>query len=134
MKYLPSKLPALIFSLLQIQTYSKNVDAASKKTRNAEALSSKPNILLILADDVGTGDIPYYWKTSSKVSMPNLDRLSSMGVTFMDAHSTPLCAPSRYMLLSGNYAHRGMKPSGTWSLNNQDKNQFLPGQRRCAHE
>ena len=129
MKYLPSKLPPLIFALLQIQTYSTNVDAVK---RNEEALSSKPNILLILADDVGTGDIPYYWKTSSKVSMPNLDRLSSMGVTFMDAHSTPLCAPSRYMLLSGNYAHRGVAPKGTWTLNNQDKNQFLPGQRSIA--
>jgi arylsulfatase A-like enzyme len=92
-----------------------------------------PNILLILADDVGTGDIPYYWKTSSKVSMPNLDRLSSMGVTFMDAHSTPLCAPSRYMLLSGNYAHRGMKPGGSWSLTSfAEKNQFLPDQRSIA--
>ena len=69
----------------------------------------KPNILLIMADDVGTEDLPIYWKdwakitNTSKMQMPNLQYLSSMGVLFQDAHSSPLCAPSRYMLLSGNY-------------------------------
>ena len=63
----------------------------------------KPNVLLILADDVGTGDVPAYYN-SSIVSMPNLDSLVNKGVTFKDVHSTPLCAPSRYMLLSGMYA------------------------------
>jgi len=75
----------------------------------------KPNILVILADDVGTGDIPLYWN-SGLVDMPNVQRLANMGVTFKDAHSTPLCAPSRYMLLSGNYPHRGHLLGGTWGL------------------
>ena len=74
--------------------------------RTAESKEKKrPNILIILADDVGTGDIPSYWN-SSLVEMPNLSRLSQRGVTFTDAHSTPLCSPSRYMLLSGNYQVR----------------------------
>lgn len=54
-----------------------------------------------------------------------------MGVTFKDAHSTPLCAPSRYMLLSGNYAHRGHRPSGSWSIKGE-QNQFQPLQKSIA--
>lgn len=90
----------------------------------------KPNILLIFADDVGTGDIPRYWN-SGLVKMPNIDRLSDMGVTFLDAHSTPLCAPSRYMLLSGNYQHRGRNPNGSWNLG-YENNQFTSNQKSLA--
>ena len=87
-----------------------------------DANQRKPNIMIILADDVGTGDIPFFWNTNtSKVDMPNIKALASKGVMFTDVHSTPLCAPSRYMLLSGNYAHRGRRKNGTWGLvgNNQ---------------
>jgi len=90
----------------------------------------KPNILLIMADDLGTGDVPAYWN-SSIVDMPNLDRLGAKGVTFKDVHSTPLCAPSRYMLLSGLYAHRGQNEGGTWSLK-QNSNQFRGTQQSLA--
>jgi arylsulfatase A-like enzyme len=90
----------------------------------------KPNIVLILADDVGTGDLPVYWN-SSVVDMPNIDRLAQMGVRFADAHSTPLCAPSRYMVLSGNYAHRGHDPNGSWDLW-ANRNQFLDHQKSIA--
>ena len=95
----------------------------------------KPNILLILADDMGTGDIPFYWKDmdTSLVNMPNLQKLADQGVLFEDAHSTPLCAPSRYMLLSGNYPHRGNEHYGTWDWN-KNQNQFRDGQKSIAHE
>jgi len=93
-------------------------------------LSEKPNILLILGDDVGTGDIPLYWN-SGLVDMPNIQRLANMGVTFKDAHSTPLCAPSRYMLLSGNYPHRGRSPHGTWQISGE-QNQFQWFQKSIA--
>ncbi len=96
----------------------------------AEDAIKKPNILLILADDVGTGDIPLYWN-SSAVHMPHLERLAQMGVTFRDAHSTPLCAPSRYMLLSGNYAHRGFRPNGSWGFY-ESRNQFRDHQASIA--
>jgi len=90
----------------------------------------KPNILLILADDLGTGDIPAYFNTSM-VHMPNLNRLVAKGVTFKDVHSTPLCAPSRYMLLSGLYAHRGRNQGGTWNLKDNG-NQFRGEQQSIA--
>ncbi|GFH58135.1 hypothetical protein CTEN210_14611, partial [Chaetoceros tenuissimus] len=82
----------------------------------------KPNILLIFADDVGQGDIPAYFN-SSLVHMPNIQKLSEEGVTFLNSHSTPLCAPSRYMLLSGNYQHRGNNANGAWNLD-YENNQF----------
>jgi arylsulfatase A-like enzyme len=85
--------------------------------------SNTPNILLILADDVGTGDIPTWWNNTSLVSMPNIERLIRQGLKFTDAHSTPLCATSRYMLLSGNYQHRGKRPRGSWDVR-KSGNQF----------
>jgi hypothetical protein len=87
-----------------------------------DANQRKPNIMIILADDIGTGDIPFFWNTNtSKVDMPNIQALASKGVMFTDVHSTPLCAPSRYMILSGNYAHRGRRKGGMWGIggNNQ---------------
>jgi len=92
----------------------------------------KPNILIILADDLGTGDVPGYWGTTgSPVPMPNLDDFIQKGVLFTDAHSTPLCAPSRYTLLSGNYQHRGRKYAGTFHLNYEGA-QFYPEQQSLA--
>jgi len=60
----------------------------TQSSANAPTAASikKPNILVILADDVGTGDIPLYWN-SGLVDMPNVQRLANMGVTFKDAHS-----------------------------------------------
>ena len=60
-------------------------------------VKKNPNILLILADDVGQGDLPPYFN-SSAVTMPNIENLVSKGLTFTDMHSTPLCAPSRYVV------------------------------------
>ena len=96
---------------------------------NSES-ENKPNIVIILADDLGTGDVPGYWN-SGKVDMPNVEDLIRKGTIFTDAHSTPLCAPSRYMLLSGNYPFRGRLPFGTWTLNNIGS-QFRPKQRSIA--
>jgi arylsulfatase A-like enzyme len=95
--------------------------------------NKKPNIVIILADDVGTGDIPFYWRgmNSSKVKMPNLQKLAEKGVLFEDAHSSPLCAPSRYMLLSGNYPHRGTHRYGAWNVA-LSANQFTANQKSIA--
>lgn len=98
----------------------------------AEHTGNKPNIVIIMADDVGTGDL-HFWNglNSSLVDTPNLQALASKGIVFTDAHSTPLCAPSRYMLLSGNYAHRGRRPYGTWNIN-AGSNQFAKNQKSIA--
>ena len=69
-----------------------------------------PNILVILADDLGYGDVGCY-NPESKVPTPNLDRLAKDGMRFTDAHSpSTVCTPTRYSILTGRMAFRtGMR-------------------------
>jgi arylsulfatase A-like enzyme len=65
-----------------------------------------PNILFILADDLGYGDVSCY-NDRAKVATPHLDRLAHDGMRFTDAHSpSTVCTPSRYSLLTGQMAFR----------------------------
>ncbi len=69
------------------------------------AKPSTPNLIVILADDVGYGDLGCYGAT--QVKTPNLDRLAVDGLRFTDAHSAAaVCTPSRYALLTGQYPFR----------------------------
>jgi len=66
----------------------------------------RPNIVVILADDLGYGDVGCY-NPESKIPTPNLDRLAKTGVRFTDAHApSTVCTPSRYSLLTGRMAFR----------------------------
>ncbi len=69
-----------------------------------------PNILFILADDLGYGDVGCY-NPESKVPTPHLDRMASQGMLFADAHSpSTVCTPTRYSILTGRMAFRtGMR-------------------------
>jgi len=73
--------------------------------RAAETLPAKPNIVLIIADDLGFGDTGCYGGT--KIPTPNIDRLGAQGLRFTDAHATSAtCTPSRFALLTGEYPWR----------------------------
>lgn len=98
---------------------------------SAQEEKKRPNIVVIMADDVGCGDLPMYFNNEGLISMPNLKRFSQLGLTFKDAHSTPLCSPSRYSFLSGNYQHRGRKAQGTWDVLT-GHNQFQKHQKSIA--
>lgn len=64
-----------------------------------------PNIIIILADDLGYGDLGCYG--SKKINTPNIDKLASQGIRFTDAHSSSaVCTPSRYSILTGRYCWR----------------------------
>lgn len=68
----------------------------------AKAQQSKPNIVFILADDLGIGDIGSYGQT--KISTPNLDKLAKQGMRFTHFYAgTSVCAPSRSALLTGQH-------------------------------
>jgi arylsulfatase A len=70
------------------------------------AETKKPDIVIILADDLGYGD-PHCFNTRSKIPTPNIDRLASAGMRFTDAHAAgPLCHPSRYGLVTGRFPFR----------------------------
>ncbi|MDP7655225.1 MAG: sulfatase-like hydrolase/transferase, partial [Roseibacillus sp.] len=67
---------------------------------------AKPNIVIILADDMGYGDLQIL-NAKSKIPTPHLDALSRSGATFLDAHSgSAVCTPTRYGLLTGRYCWR----------------------------
>lgn len=81
--------------------------------------SKLPNVVVVVADDIGTGDISYYRKMFTKklvVETPNIDQLAEKGMIFTDAHSpAALCAPSRYAIMTGNSTYRSDFPWGVWS-------------------
>ncbi|MEO2144740.1 MAG: sulfatase-like hydrolase/transferase [bacterium] len=70
----------------------------------------RPNVVLILADDLGYGDVGCY-NPETKVPTPNIDRLAREGMLFSDAHSpSTVCTPTRYSILTGRMAFRtGMR-------------------------
>lgn len=76
-------------------------------------ISSKPNIVFIMADDMGYGDVGCYG--SVKIQTPHIDRLAREGMRFTDAHSSSaVCTPSRYSVLTGRYCWR--TPLKEWVL------------------
>ena len=71
-----------------------------------EGRDARPNIVVILADDLGYGDVACY-NPESRVATPNLDRLAKQGMRFTDAHSPcTVCTPTRYGLLTGQMPFR----------------------------
>ena len=69
------------------------------------ASAQSPNVVLIYADDLGYGDVSSYG--AARLKTPNIDALAAAGLRFTDAHSSAAtCTPSRYSLLTGDYAFR----------------------------
>jgi hypothetical protein len=72
----------------------------------AQGATRKPNVVVLLVDDMGYGD-PGCYNTNSKISTPSIDRFPREGVRFTDAHAPgPLCHSSRYGQLTGRYPFR----------------------------
>ncbi len=81
-------------------------------TSLSAAEAELPNIVVILADDLGIGD-PGCYNRDSKIPTPHLDRLAAEGMRFTDAHSgSAVCTPTRYGLLTGRYAWRSRLEKG----------------------
>ena len=101
-------LPLLASSLLL--SLSLSAVAAPEKA----ASKPKPNIIFILADDMGVGDVSH---TTGKAATPNLDRLAKEGMRFTDAHtSSSVCSPTRYGVMTGRYNWRSwLKSAVIWS-------------------
>jgi arylsulfatase A len=86
--------------------------ALASCTASSEPKATLPNIIVILADDMGLGDLGCY-NPESKVPTPHLDSLASAGMRFTDAHSpSSVCTPTRYGLLTGRYCWRTRIKSG----------------------
>jgi arylsulfatase len=90
----------------------------------AQAAPKRPNIILIMADDLGFSDIGPY---GSEISTPNLDRLASGGIRFTEFNNTPRCCPSRTALLTGLYSHQA-------GVGHMTQDYGLPGYRGFLNE
>jgi arylsulfatase A-like enzyme len=78
----------------------------------ALAADPKPNVVVILADDLGYGDVKCL-NPDGKIATPNLDKLAAAGLTFTDAHSpSAVCSPTRYGVLTGRDAWRSKLKRG----------------------
>ena len=100
------RLPDRLFPIALVFLAAGCVSGPSAASRP----SSLPNIVFILADDLGYGDVACY-NPESKVPTPHLDRLAREGLRFTDAHSpSTVCTPTRYSIMTGRMAFRtGMR-------------------------
>ncbi|MDP4765608.1 MAG: arylsulfatase [Pseudomonadales bacterium] len=86
-------LPRSLYTLVLLLLFSSGVLAAEAR---------RPNIVLIVADDLGFSDLRSF---GSEVATPNLDALAAAGVRFSNYHTAASCAPTRAMLMSGTDSH-----------------------------
>ena len=78
--------------------------------------SEKPNIVFIMCDDLGYGDVQCLNPENGKIKTPCIDKIASQGMTFTDAHSgSAVCTPTRYGLLTGRYSWRTRLQNGVAS-------------------
>jgi arylsulfatase A-like enzyme len=109
-------LPTLLATLLLAPLAALHANAAPPK---------QPNILVILADDVGWGDAGCYGAT--KVKTPNIDRLAAEGRRFVDGHaSAAVCTPTRYSLITGQYSWRQSGAGLNKGVANADSPLLIP--------
>ncbi|MFK5974858.1 MAG: arylsulfatase [Flavobacteriaceae bacterium] len=87
-------------SFLLLILISTLISCSETKEKNQETL--RPNILLLVADDLGYADLGCY---GGDIETPNIDNLAALGIRFSRFHTSPLCAPTRAMLLSGTDNH-----------------------------
>ncbi len=108
-------------SLRRMMNFAVVMVALSLGAGAAEAQSpaSRPNIIFIMADDLGNADLGY---RGGQINTPNIDKLATEGVRLEDFYGMPVCTPSRAQLMTGRYAMRyGLQtlvifPSHTYGL------------------
>jgi arylsulfatase A-like enzyme len=94
-----------------------------------EIKSAAPNIIYVLADDLGYGDLGTFNK-EGKIKTPHLDQMARQGMIFTDAHtSSAVCTPTRYGILTGRYNWRSPLKRGVLSGTSQA---LIPSNRTTA--
>ena len=105
------------FALLTILAF------AAPAAAQAQAQASRPNVILIITDDVGYGDIGSYGAPDIKT--PNLDILARNGTRLTDFYAAPNCSPTRAMLISGRYQQRSRIENPLGAANSPAQEQGL---------
>lgn len=88
------------------------VIACSSKKGEENKSSERPNIILIMVDDLGYEGVGSYGGTSYKT--PNIDDLAASGIRFNQAFAQPLCTPTRVKLMTGKYNFRNWESFGIY--------------------
>lgn len=109
--------PASILGILKRSLHILFAIAACATLR-----AQSPNILLIIADDMGLDPVPGYLPGPQKAAMPNLEALMANGLTFDNVWADPLCSPTRGTIITGRYGlYTGVLNAGTASLMPSDE-------------
>ncbi|MBN1443057.1 MAG: arylsulfatase [Planctomycetes bacterium] len=100
-------------TITRMELHVLTLIALASATAAAEGPARRPNVVVILADDLGYGDVRCYNPDRGKIPTPNIDRLAAEGMRFTDGHSSSgVCSPSRYTLLTGRYHWRTRLQAG----------------------
>jgi arylsulfatase A-like enzyme len=103
----------LFFLLIIVTAFACNSGSNSDSPELSQ--TDPPNIVYILADDMGYGDVSIY-NPESKVNTPGIDSLATQSMRFTDMHApSSVCTPSRYGILTGDYCWRSRLPQGVLS-------------------
>lgn len=108
-------LAGALLSLLLVASPPAQAQPASGEASGAAPSGERPNIVFIMADDLGYGDVASF-NPEAKVSTPHIDRLAAQGRRFTDAHAPgSWCTPTRYGLLTGSYPFRDEDGMRAWT-------------------
>jgi arylsulfatase A len=109
--YFRRDFPAIIL-LLGLCFGATNTSCLAGNALEPAVAGPRPNIVILLVDDLGIGD-PGCYNPASKIHTPSIDRVAREGMRFTDVHSpSSVCSPTRYAILTGRYAWRGRLKSG----------------------
>jgi len=98
-----------VASLLIVAGFARGAEV---QKNGQQRVPAGPNVLILLADDLGIGD-PGCYNPASKIKTPNIDRFAGEGMRFRDVHSaSSVCTPTRYAILTGRYAWRTRMTNG----------------------
>lgn len=111
-----------------------SLNAFSQAKRPKPEKKKTPNIVYIIADDMGYGELGCYGQ--EKIETPNLDALAKGGMRFTQHYAYPVCAPSRYLLMTGKNSgkafirgnHEWADRGDVWNFKAMEDNPYLEGQ------
>ncbi|HEY7686867.1 MAG TPA: sulfatase-like hydrolase/transferase, partial [Gemmatimonadales bacterium] len=116
LKALPVVIAALVFAVTAPSAWAAD-PATSLGASKTSAMAGKPNIVIILGDDMGFADMGSF---GGEIRTPNLDSLANAGVRFTNFYTHASCSPTRSMLLSGVDTHvNGLGNMNEWIAPNQ---------------
>lgn len=110
-----------------VLTFSLSMTAVMIPATGSVAAASRPNVVVILADDLGYGDLGCYG--SREIKTPHVDALARNGVRLSDCYAAaPVCTPTRAALITGRYPQ---KAGFEWVIRYTEKNRGLPVEQTC---